>query len=305
MSQPSPSWAVPNADPPLLDWASAPLPPAWPDQLNFLRPADLFRFLRRIIGGRRPVELPEGLPGRERLPAYLLKEFHHLPNGTYSKRVSNAYARWFDRVMLGTMPATRRRVAGALRGCDAALDVGCGAGDLAGALREQGTSEVWGLDACSYLLNCAARRHPNVRFVQGLVEESGFPDERFAGIGACFLFHELPPDAADRCLTEIHRILKPGGVLSIAEPAREHFVMRSLRGLVKLGGWRAIYFGILGRVVYEPAVAAWHSRQLSDWFPRFGFTLEQDESRTPFRFIVARKQPGPEQRAFERFAAES
>jgi ubiquinone/menaquinone biosynthesis C-methylase UbiE len=281
---------APQRDPVVLDWANMRLPAAWPDELNLLWPGDLLAFVRHVVGPRKTVELPDDLPGRERLPSYLLQEFHHLPNGTYSERVATAYADWFDRVMLGVMRATRRSVARALSSCDVVLDVGCGAGGLAGTLREQGATEVWGLDACPYLLKCAARRHPDVRFVQGLAEATGFPDERFAGIGASFLFHELPPEIADHCLAELYRILKPGGVLAIAEPAREQLVIDSARNLLRAGGLRALYFGMLARVTYEPAVAAWHARDLAPWFPRSGFTLERDESRIPVRQILARKR---------------
>lgn len=280
-----------RCDPVLVDWANVHLPHAWPDELNLLRPRDLLLFVRRVVGPRRRVELPEGLPGRDLLPAYLLQEFHHLPNGTYSKEVAIAYATWFDRVMLGVMRKARRTVARALADCEVVLDVGCGAGGLAGALREVGVREVWGLDPCPYLLQCAARRYSDVHFVQGLAEATGFPDQRFAGIGASFLFHELPPDVADHSLAELHRILQPGGLVALAEPAREQRVMSNARALLRLGGLRALYFGILARFVYEPALSGWHARDLASWFARFGFRVEQDESRIPVRHILARKLP--------------
>jgi hypothetical protein len=97
-------------------------------------------FVRRILGPRRRVELPDGLPGREILPPYLLQEFHHLPNGTYSEGAASAYTDWFDRVMLGVMRTARQGVARALSGCEVVLDAGCGAGGLAGILRAGGLS---------------------------------------------------------------------------------------------------------------------------------------------------------------------
>jgi ubiquinone/menaquinone biosynthesis C-methylase UbiE len=292
MVQASATRGATGGDPVALDWANLDLPDAWPDKLNLLRPTDLLTFIRRIIGPRTRVELPDGLPGRQFLPTYLLEEFHHLPNGTYSERMASAYADWFDRVMLGTIRGARRAVAHSLLACSGVLDVGCGAGGLAGALHEQGANDVWALDACPYLLKYAARRNPGVKFVQGLAEATGFPSERFDGVGACFLFHELPSGVADRCLGELHRILKPGGLLSIAEPAREHAAVQSVRGLLRLGGLRALYFGLLARVVYEPLLTAWHSRDVATSFPRFGFVVESDETRTPFRMIVARKISG-------------
>src|SRR5207244_7986091 len=117
-------------------------------------------------------------------------------NGFYSKRLADAYARWFDRFMLGHTVRARRGLAEKLAGCRAALDAGCGTGGLAGALHAAGIDEVWGLDPSPYLLQIAARRHPDIRFVQGVVERTGFPTARFRGVGVCFLFHELPPPVA-------------------------------------------------------------------------------------------------------------
>jgi len=281
----------PRGDPPVVDWATADLPTSWLDRVNLLWPPDFVRFTRRIFGPRHRVELAEGLPGRDWLPEYLLQEFHHLPNGTYSQAVADAYAQWFDRFMLGTMRSERRRVAQALAGGDAVLDLGCGAGALAGALRAQGARDVWGLDPCPYLLKTAARAHPDVRFVQGLGEAMEFADERFDGVGVCFLFHELPPSVADQTLVEIFRILKPGGVLAVTEPAPTNLQVRGVRNRLRIGGLRALYFGLFARLTYEPAVAMWHARDVPALLRGCGFELERDETHIPVRFLVARK-PG-------------
>jgi SAM-dependent methyltransferase len=272
------------------DWASIALPAAWPDKLNLLRPRDLLLFLRRVLGPRRPVELPEALPGRETLPAYLLQEFHHLPNGTYSNRIAGAYAVWFDRAMLGVMAETRRQLARDLAGCEPVLDAGCGGGGLARALRAQGSSEVWGLDPCPYLLKWAAERSRGVRYLQGLAESSYFAPESLGGIGACFLFHELPPAIADCVLKEFHRILRPGGVLAFAEPAPHQLEMQSVRELFRAGGLRALYFGALARLVHEPAVKGWHDRDVRPWLTDAGFEVLRDTCTIPVRIVVARKR---------------
>src|SRR5690606_25206123 len=89
------------ADPRVPDWRSLELPDPWPDRLDLRRPRHLWQFLRCITGRRQRVQLPDNLPGRDALPKYVLQEFHNLPNGNYSKKVTRGYITGFDRVMLG------------------------------------------------------------------------------------------------------------------------------------------------------------------------------------------------------------
>ncbi len=278
-----------SLDPVVVDWASVVLPDAWPDRLDLRVPSHVVAYLRRQFGSRRRVELPADLPGAADLPGYLRQEFHHLPNGFYSKRLTDAYARWFDRFMLGETVRARRWIAAQLDGCRTALDAGCGTGRLAGALRASGIDDVWGLDPSPYLLQIAAHRHPDVRFVQGVVERTGFPSGRFDGVGACFLFHELPPQVADVALAELHRILAPGGLLMIAEPSPVQLRVRTLAAFLRRWGVGGVYFWMLGTWMHEPFVAGWHRRNVPTWLRAHGFTMLSDETGMPIRFVAARR----------------
>ena len=278
------------SDPIVVDWGNVALPDAWPDRLDLRHPAHLLTYVCRWFGARRKVELPPGLPGAARLPAYLRQEFHHLPNGVYSKRHADGYARWFDRLMLGHTVRARARLAAQLVGCRAALDVGCGTGGLAGAMHAAGIPEVWGLEPSPYLLQLATPRHPAVRFVQGIVERTGFPSGRFDGIGACFLFHELPARVAGAGLDEIHRILVPGGRLVIAEPSPVQFRARDWRDLFMRHGRHGLYFFLVAKWMHEPFLQGWHRRDVRAWLDAHGFTLVADETGMPIRFVTARRE---------------
>src|SRR5437899_1980290 len=130
-----------SGHPGALDWATVELPKAWPDT-NPLR--GILRLLARSPSSKtRRVQLPPGLPGAGRLPPYLLREFHNLPNGYYSHRISTGYARAFDLVMLGTLVRARCHMVGRLACARSILDVGCGAGQLSGALERSGVPDVW------------------------------------------------------------------------------------------------------------------------------------------------------------------
>lgn len=281
----------PAADPPAPNWAGVELPATWPDLLDLRRPRQLLQLLRCVVDRRRSrrVQLPERLPGAELLPKYLLQEFHNLPNGNYSRRISRGYITGFDRMMLGHMTTARARLANFLRGSDSAIDIGCGGGRTAAALHAVGVRDVWGLDASPYLLQHAALDHPQVRFVQGLAEQTGFADNRFDGIAACFLLHELPPRHLERALAEFARILRPGGKLAICEPSPLQ-LRRPGWQLWRRDVWRAHYFHLLARLVHEPFLDAWHRCDMRQLFAAHGFELIGDEQQLPLAFLFARKR---------------
>jgi ubiquinone/menaquinone biosynthesis C-methylase UbiE len=277
------------ADPQPLDWAQLQLPDSWADGLDLRRPRHFWQFLKKVLLRRLgKVELPPGLPVNAPIPKYVLLEFHNLPNGNYSKKFARGYSVGFDNAMLGEMRAARRELAAAVAGCKSVLDVGCGAGHSTAAVAHAGVAEVWGLDASPYLLQIAARNYPQLPFVQGLAEQTNFPAGRFDGVSACFLFHEVPPRHAEHALDELARVLRPGGVLAILEPAREQFFGRPLQ-LIRAFGWRGLYFWGLARLVHEPFVRAWHERDVAAWLQAHGFALVADRTLFPSRLIVATK----------------
>lgn len=285
---------APLPEQPLLDWAGIPLPDTWPDRLNLLHPLDLWQLARHALGlVRAPVELPADLPGRERIPKYILQEFHNLPNGNYSRRFTRGYITGFDRVMLGQISKSHREIAAQLASNDdvrtgSVLDAGCGGGGLAGALQQAGIADVWGLDPSPYLLQHAARDWPSVRFVQRIAEDTGFGDDCFNAVTACFLLHEIPPRHLDRCIAEFARILKPGGLLAICEPSPLQLQQDHVT-LWRQHGWRGIYFYVLAQFVYEPFLKAWHQQDLPALFSRHGFELQRNEVDVPMRHLLARK----------------
>lgn len=274
---------------PPLDWATQELPDAWPDVLQWLHPAALKLMLGKLRGtARARVILPEGMPGSDRIPRYVLQEFHNLPNGNYSKRICRGYSSGFDHAMLGTLRQGRQQLASALAGCQRVLDLGCGSGSTMAVLRAAGIGEVIGLDPSPYQLQLAATRNPGARLLQGVGEDIDLPSASVDGICVCFVFHEIPPTYLRRVLAEAARISKPGATLAVLEPAAVQWQATAWQ-ILRAWGLRGLYFKLLANRVYEPFVAAWHKQDFPALLREFGFEVVEDSSSCPFRFVVARR----------------
>lgn len=271
------------------DWANVALPEAWPDATSWWRPAMARKVLDKFLGKQRSrVELPEDLPGAQRIPKYLLQEFHNLPNGNYSHRVTRGYVRGFERAMLGHMRRGRMQVAESLRGSARAVDIGCGAGYLAAAMRQAGIAEVWALEPSPYLLSHAARRHTGIHWRQGVAEDSGLPDRYFDAVGVSFVLHEIPPHYLRGFCAELQRITRPGARLAVLEPSPSQW-REDAWSLFRRYGWRGVYFRWMARRVFEPFADAWHKLDFPALLAEHGFVVTQDDIGCPFRFFVAER----------------
>jgi len=265
-----------------MDWANLPLPKTWPD-LDWSSPRSLVRLLLHPLRRRRRVSIPNDLWGKDAIPGYVLQEFHNLPNGNYSTFLTRGYLSGFDLSMLGRMTGVRSLLAAHLRHCESVLDLGCGGGATAAAVQASGVGDAWGLDPSPYLLRHAARDHPGIRFVHGVMEDLPFPDARFDGVSVCFAFHEMPPARIRMALKEISRVLKPGGLLLVAEPSPAQF-QSSFVSMVRNYGWRGGYFSLLVRFIHEPYLAKWHGFPLAEEAGKAGLRVVMETDASPVKW---------------------
>lgn len=124
------------------------------------------------------------------------------------------------------------------------LDLGCSMGDSTLGLKVRfPNAEVWGVDVGAPLLRYAhyqaVKAGFDVIFSQRNAEKTGFPDGYFDIVGSCILFHEVAPEARERVVREIYRILRPGGVYHHADFMTaghpDHTPTRTVMGLA--GQW--------------------------------------------------------------------
>lgn len=106
---------------------------------------------------------------------------------------------------------------------EAVLDVGCGTGTLVleVAHRVGRAGRVVGVDPGAQQIARArakaARRNLPVEFQIGVIEQLPFSDQTFDVVFSTLMMHHLPAPLKRRGLSEIARVLKPGGRLVIAD----------------------------------------------------------------------------------------
>lgn len=76
--------------------------------------------------------------------------------------------------------------------------------------------EVHGLDPNAPAIEVARERHPEITFVHSALEATPFEAEWFDAIVSCDVLEHVDSDLA--CVSELHRILKPGGVAVLTMP---------------------------------------------------------------------------------------
>ena len=98
------------------------------------------------------------------------------------------------------------------------LDLACGTGDLTKALSNKGYL-VTGLDISAEMMAIGREKcrylSPKPSFVLGSAEQIPFPDASFDAVTIAFGLRNF--DLRAQCLSEIRRVLKPGGRLDVLE----------------------------------------------------------------------------------------
>lgn len=105
---------------------------------------------------------------------------------------------------------------------DSVLDVGCGTGEVTLLAKTRAKDgKVYGIDPAPEMIavarNKAAHKGLEIDFRVGVIESLPFTDASIDVVTSSLMMHHLPDDLKVRGLTEIYRVLKPGGRLLIAD----------------------------------------------------------------------------------------
>lgn len=94
-------------------------------------------------------------------------------------------------------------------------EIGCGPGHIARYLKDRGV-DIRGVDLSTGMVECASRLNPNIPFARGDMLSLEFANESLAGIVSFYAIIHLKRDDIARALTEMHRVLQPGGKLLVS-----------------------------------------------------------------------------------------
>ena len=99
-------------------------------------------------------------------------------------------------------------------------DLGCGPGHIAAHLHSLGLS-VFGVDQSAQMLAIGRTRYPEVRFALSSITRLGLADGSCRGVLSRSSVIHLPPRLLPTALTEIARVLAPGGWLLLSFSAAD------------------------------------------------------------------------------------
>ncbi len=140
------------------------------------------------------------------------------------KKIRRSYNRLADEYVsriyneLQHKPLDRRlldQFAVRVRGTGSVCDLGCCPGHVARYLHEHGV-EICGIDLSPELVERAVQLNPGIEFRQGDMYALDSADATWAAIIAFYSIIHIPPSEHLLVLSEIGRVLRPGGLLLLA-----------------------------------------------------------------------------------------
>ena len=273
----------------------------YPSSLLFGMPfADYARALPRLVRdapnivkrkrARNFQDLPaSALADKTQYPAYYRRNFHWQTDGYLSEHSAEIYELGVELLFRGTADVMRRQVIPPItrftqenNSARRLLDVACGTGgtlrQIAKALPEL---ELTGIDLSPDYIRVAKRRLasvPNLNLVVGNAESIDAPDGAHDIVTSVYLFHELPRNTRRHVVSELWRVLSPGGLLVIedsAQPSDSPEIVAALRNF-------PVEF-------HEPFYNDYLDDDLAQLVAERGFIVQSSEAHLVAKVVVARK----------------
>lgn len=229
----------------------------------------------------------------ERYPKYFRRNFHWQTDGYLSRRSAELYDLAVELLFAGTSDVMRRQVIPPVSRFLAVagerevrlLDVACGTGrTLAQLAAAHPHLRLTGLDLSPYYLQEARRVLADVADVSLVAENAErlpFRNSHFDIVTSVHLFHELPRAARRTVLSEMHRVLRPSGLLVIEDSAQ-----------LAESGDLAFFLGRFAAEFHEPFYRDYIADDLVTLLTEGGFRVESVEPHFVAKVVVARKTGG-------------
>jgi len=225
---------------------------------------------------------------KHRYPAYYRRTFHWQTDGYFSDHSAEVYELGVELLFRGTADVMRRQIIPPItrfvrdQPCVRLLDVACGTGRTLHQLsRALPGLRLWGVDLSPAYVRAARRRLEHVEELTLAVENAEalpFADGAFDVVTSVYLFHELPRNARRNVVRELHRVVRPGGLVVIEDSAQ-------------LAESAAIATALqqFPRDFHEPFYADYLADDLGAVLAEAGFSVESVESHLVAKVVVARK----------------
>jgi len=167
---------------------------------------------------------------------------------------------------------------------ESVLDVGCGSGGVTIPAKEAvgPEGESSGIDPSGEMIAVArrkARRNGiDIDFQIGVIEALPFPNAAFDAVTSSLMMHHLPEELQLKGLTEIYRVLKPGGRLLIVDAMRpKGYLAKQIFGLIVRR--HGVKFGIEELPEKLRAIGFSNAALLPERFFRIGFVRAEKSTR--------------------------
>ncbi len=211
--------------------------------------------------------------------------------------------RTYDLLALVFFGGRRRRVVTRLvaesgaRPGDRVLDVGCGTGyftrAMAAAVVPDGNAH--GVDPSAEAITQARRgtRLANCTYSDGIAQALDAADGSYDVVVSSLMIHHLPETQRPKAISEMFRVLRPGGSLLVAEfrPPSTRIGRRLVRALSGHGAMAENRFDLLAPMVHD---AGFEQIRTGDLWPWTHFVQAHKPTRAPatFRSSPARRAGG-------------
>lgn len=201
------------------------------------------------------------------------------------------YDRGIRILTLGRLDKVYDRLSSHIKAGQRVLDIGCGTGALTLRAALRG-GKVKGIDVNPRMLEIAKEKAGKANLLQnielcemGVAELESEKDEDFDVVMSGLCFSELTDDELNYTLTEVKRILKPGGILLIAdETVPENPLKRVINWLIRS------FLLIITYIIAQTTTGA--IKNMPEKLKKEGFIIESVRTNRMENFIeIVAKKP--------------